>query len=202
MTTPATPVAPVTTLPVAAKPAPTAPAAPTTAPVTVERAYRADDYAKPGVMGTVTTVHGILKNAATPVAKAARAAKGGAQVGMAAGTGGIQGFFAAVKAGIQTNAIVAGALSIVTNGYDALRGNINMKQFLGLTAADTVAYTAIGAVATGVATFAPALCGLLPFALPAFAVAGAGIAMALGVGIAGSWLYGAVGHEPIKRALR
>jgi len=88
----------------------------------------------------------------------------------------------------------------VTNGYDALKGRTNMKQFLGLTAADTVAYTGIGALATASATLAPAIAGLVPAI--AFATPVIGIALALAVGIGGSMLYGKLGHDTLKEALR
>lgn len=205
---PVKPATPATPAP-AAKPAAAAtPPAPAKAPVDTFVADRprppapdlhGDDYAKPGVLGVAVTLQNVIKNGVTP-AKVARAAKGGAQVGSNVAAGSLQGFFAAFKAGVKANAVVAGALSIVTNGYDALKGRTNMKQFLGLTAADTVAYTAIGALATATATLAPAIVGLVP----ALAVAGPvlGIGLALGVGLAGSALYGKLGHEPLKEALR
>lgn len=158
-----------------------------------------DDYAKPGVLGTAVVLQNVIKNKVDPI-KVARAARGGAQVGTKAAAGSLSGFVAALKAGLKTNVIVAGALSVVTNGYDALKGRTNMKQFLGLTVADTVAYTGIGALATAAATLAPALVGLVPAIAFAAPVLGVGIALAVGIG--GSMLYGKLGHETIKEALR
>lgn len=196
------PVNPTTQAPTPAKPvakAPVAPAAP--APQAAPAAaMHGDDYAKPGVLGTATTFNSIANAAKTPV-KVARAAKGGAQVGMAQGATSLGGFLAAFRAGLQANAVMAGALSLVSNGYDALKGRTNMKQFLALTAADTVAYTAIGALATATsATFAPLIVGLIPAIPLAGPVIGIGLALAVGIG--GSMAYGKLGHEPLKDALK
>ena len=197
---PPMPTSPATT-PVRLAPVASVPPAPVAAPSAPAAAYHGDDYAKPGVLGTATTVNSIANAARTPLKLARGAARGGAQVGMAQTAGSLSGFFAAFKAGVQANAIMAGALSIVSNGYDALKGRTSMKQFLALTAADTVAYTGIGALATATsATFAPMIVGLLP-ALPlAGPVIGIGLALAVGVG--GSMLYAKLGHEPLKDALR
>lgn len=192
-TTPATtPVKPATPAPAPAKPvAAEQPAA----------TFHGDDYAKPGVLGTATTLNSIANAAKGPLKVARGAARGGAQVGMSSTAGSLSGFLAAFRAGLQANAIMAGALSIASNGYDAIKGRTNMKQFLGLTAADTVAYTAIGAAATATsATFAPMIVGLLPAIPLAGPVIGIGLALAVGIG--GSMLYGKLGHEPLKEALR
>lgn len=191
-TTPATtPVKPPAPTPRPVPPAVTEPAA----------KLQGDDYAKPGVLGTATTFNSIANAAKGPIKVARGAARGGAQVGMSSTAGSLSGFLAAFRAGIQANAIMAGALSIVSNGYDAIKGRTNMKQFLGLTAADTVAYTAIGAAATATsATFGPMLVGLLPAIPLAGPVIGIGLALAVGIG--GSMLYGKLGHEPLKEALR
>jgi hypothetical protein len=197
MTTPVTP-SPATT-PVKVAPAPVK-AAPEAPPVAAA-AYRGDDYAKPGLLGTATTINTIAQGAKTPLKVARSAAKGGAQVGMSGATGGISGFFSVFKAGLQANAIMAGALSLVSNGYDAIKGRTNMKQFLALTAADTAAYTVIGAAATATSAIAaPAIVALIP-AIP-FAGPVIGLGLALGVGILGSVAYGKLGHDTIKDALR
>lgn len=189
------------TTPVKVTPVVPAQPAPQAALSVPTQAYQGDDYAKPGVLGTATTLNSIANAARTPLKVARSAAKGGAAVGMSTTAGSLSGFLAAFKAGLQANAIMAGALSIVSNGYDAIKGRTNMKQFLGLTAADTVAYTAIGAAATATsATFAPMIVGLLP-AIP-LAGPAIGIGLALLVGVGGSMLYGKLGHEPLKAALR
>ena len=203
-----TPVKPIVTPPApsAKPPAPAVkPAAPEADTLAVSRPrppapdLHGADKADPGTLGSAVVLHGIVKSKIDPI-KVARAAKGGAQVGTNAAAGSLSGFLAAFKAGLKTNVIVAGALSVVTNGVDALKGRINMKQFLGLTAADTVAYTGIGALATASATLAPALVGLVPALAFAAPVLGVGIALAVGIG--GSLLYGKLGHETIKDALR
>lgn len=197
---PVNPTAPATTPVKVVPPAPSTRPAPPAVPSEPAATFHGDDYAKPGVLGTATTLNSIANAARTPV-KVARAARGGAQVGMTTTAGSLSGFLAAFKAGLQANAIMAGALSIVSNGYDALKGRTNMKQFLGLTAADTVAYTAIGAAATATsATFGPMIVGLLPAIPLAGPVIGIGLALAVGIG--GSMLYGKLGHEPLKEALR
>ena len=194
--TPTQAVAPVK--PVAA--APVAPAKPEAVSAPAP-AFHGDDYAKPGVLGTATTINSIAHAAKTPLKVARSAAKGGASVGMAQTATSFSGFLAAFRAGVMANAVMSGALSLVSNGYDAIKGRTNMKQFLALTAADTVAYTAIGAAATATsATFAPLIVGLIPAIPLAGPVIGIGLALAVGIG--GSMLYGKLGHEPLKDALR
>jgi hypothetical protein len=145
------------------------------------------DFAQPGAMGTATVIHSILRS-----------------LGFTAnsGAGGIlAGFLAAFKAGFKTNVLVAAALSLATNMTDLFTGRINLKQFLGLTAVDGVAYATIGAAATAAgAVLAP----LVLAAVPALAVVAPAIPVVIAAasGIGASWLYAKAAHEPLKSYLR
>ena len=142
-----------------------------------------DDYARPSVFGAVTTVNAIGRSLVTAAP---------------ASTGAISGLFNVIKAGIKANVVVAASLSLVTNGYDFMRGRSNIKQFLGLTAADLAAYTAIGTGATAAAAaLAPLIPGVGAMLLPVV-----GVAIAATLGIGASLAYGKFGHNTIKEALK
>src|SRR5437763_6305415 len=64
--------------------------------------------------------------------------------GAAKKAGGIKGFFGKLLGGAKGNFIVAGVFSLASNAIQLAQGKIGIKQFVGLTVADTAAYGAIG----------------------------------------------------------
>lgn len=182
---------------------------PTTIPTQSTFKRTGEDSAKPAVLGSATVIHSIgqtFNKAAEGTVKAVRGAKGAvtaAQVGAATGTvsGTLSAFRTAFVTGLATNAIVAGALSLASNAHDAINGRTSFNQFAWLTIADTVGYTVVGAIATAAAAaVSPLILGLIP-AIP-FAGFLIPVAIAVAVGVGGSWLYGKFGHDPLKAAIK
>lgn len=107
--------------------------------------------------------------------------------------GGIKGFFGKLLSGAKGNFIVAGIFSLGSNAIQLATGQMNIKQFLGLTVLDTGAYGAIG---MGSAAAGAAIGSVVP-------VAGTivGFLAGLAIGMVGGMIYEKVLRNPVKSML-
>lgn len=107
-------------------------------------------------------------------------------------SGGIKGFFGKLLSGAKGNFIIAGVFSLATNAVQLATGKMNLKQFVALTATDTLAYGAIG---WGSAAAAGAIAqAIIP-------IPGAGFLIGLGLGLLGGMVYEKFLRNPIKNML-
>lgn len=107
-------------------------------------------------------------------------------------TGGIKGFFGKLLSGAKGNFVIAGVFSLATNAMQLAQGKMNLKQFVALTATDTLAYGAIG---WGSAAAAGAIAqAIIP-------IPGAGFLIGLGLGLLGGMVYEKFLRNPIKNML-
>jgi hypothetical protein len=111
-----------------------------------------------------------------------------------ASKGGIKGFFGKLLGGAKGNFIVAGVFSLASNAIQLAQGKIGVKQFLGLTLADTAAYGAIGwgSAAAGAAIGTALFPGVGSIA---------GFVIGLGLGFVGGHLYEKFIRNPLKAML-
>jgi hypothetical protein len=134
---------------------------------------------------------------AETVAKAA-ATEAAAVAGKTAATEGaktgVKGFFGKLLSGAKGNFVVAGVFSLASNAIQLAQGQINVKQFLGLSVVDTAAYGAIGwgSAAAGAAI------GTALF--PGVGTA-AGFVIGLGLGFLGGSVYEKFVRNPLKGLL-
>lgn len=107
--------------------------------------------------------------------------------------GGVKGFFGKLLSGAKGNFIVAGIFSLGSNAIQLATGQMNIKQFLGLTVLDTGAYGAIG---MGSAAAGAAIGSVVP-------VAGTivGFLAGLAIGMVGGMVYEKVLRNPVKSML-
>lgn len=177
---PATP-APVPTPPVAQPPAPPVPPAPTL----------------PGVGDLSTGLR--LGGAVMMNYLESGAGNGGISQGFFAPglTGGARGFFSGIVQSLPSllkrNFITAALVSAVTNGMDLLKGRVTGKQAAAGFAADTVAYTGIGATSTAIGAAVGSLLG------PLGTLGGLLVGSVLGVGM--GWLYEKFGRSKLVGAI-
>lgn len=106
--------------------------------------------------------------------------------------GGVKGFFGKLLGGAKGNFIIAGVFSLATNAMQLAQGKMNIKQFIGLTATDTLAYGAIG-------WGSAALAGVVAQAI--IPIPGAGFLIGLGLGLLAGWAYEKFLRNPIKNML-
>jgi hypothetical protein len=111
-----------------------------------------------------------------------------------ASKGGIKGFFGKLLGGAKGNFIVAGVFSLASNAIQLAQGKIGIKQFVGLTVADTAAYGAIGwgSAAAGAAIGTALFPGVGSIA---------GFVIGLGLGFVGGHLYEKFIRNPLKNML-
>lgn len=142
-----------------------------------------------------TTAKDIVAKAAESTTKAA-ASSATQQTATQTATkaaGGIKGFFGKLLSGAKGNFVVAGIFSLGSNAIQLATGQMNIKQFLGLTVLDTGAYGAIG---MGSAAAGAAIGSVVP-------VAGTivGFLAGLAIGMVGGMIYEKVLRDPVKSML-
>lgn len=136
-----------------------------------------------------STAEAVAKTATTEAAQAVgqTAAKEGAK-------GGLKGFFGKLLSGAKGNFIVAGVFSLASNAIQLAQGQIGVKEFIGLTVADTAAYGAIGwgSAAAGAAIGTALFPGVGSIA---------GFVIGLGLGFIGGSIYEKFIRNPLKGLL-
>ncbi|MEB3327719.1 MAG: hypothetical protein VKQ33_00635 [Candidatus Sericytochromatia bacterium] len=140
--------------------------------------------AKAAGAGAETVAKAAATEAATVAGKGATA--GGART--------VKGFFGKLLSGAKGNFVVAGVFSLASNAIQLAQGQLNVQQFLGLSAVDTAAYGAIG---WGSAAAGAALGTAL---FPGVGTA-AGFVIGLGLGFVGGAVYEKVVRNPLKALL-
>ncbi len=112
-------------------------------------------------------------------------------------TGGARGFFSGIVQSLPSllkrNVVTAAIVSAVTNGLDLVKGRVTGKQAAAGFAADTVAYTGIGATSTAIGAAVGSLLG------PLGTIGGLLVGSALGVGM--GWLYEKFGRSQLVGAI-
>ncbi|MNY02824.1 LysM domain/BON superfamily protein [compost metagenome] len=103
------------------------------------------------------------------------------------------GFFQSIPGLLKSNVAVAAVISGVTNALDLLKGRVTGKQAAAGFAADTVAYTGIGATSTAIGAAVGSVLG------PVGTVGGFVVGSVVGLGL--SWAYEKFGRSKIVGAL-
>ncbi|MBO9541408.1 N-acetylmuramoyl-L-alanine amidase [bacterium] len=150
----------------------------------------------------------ITKPAPQPVAPGEVGLAGGLRIGgsvaqtylnSAISSGGIAtgvmngGFLYSIPGLLKSNVAVAAVVSGVTNALDFIKGRVTGKQAAAGFAADTVAYTGIGATSTAIGAAVGSVLG------PVGTVGGFLVGSAVGMGL--SWAYEKFGRSKIVGAL-
>lgn len=155
--------------------------------------------ADPNPIKALTKIGFYIDNARTLVADAGTSAAKGAVTEVAATTTTTavketakKGFFRTLLSGAKGNFVVAGVFSLVGNTVSLCQGKMNLKQFVGLTALDTLAYGSIG---WGSAAAGAAIGSFIPVPFVGTAV---GFLVGLGIGIGAGMVYDKFLRSPIK----
>lgn len=109
---------------------------------------------------------------------------------------GIKGFFGKLLGGAKGNFIISGIFSLGSNAIQLAQGKMNIKQFVALTASDTLAYGAIG---LGASAAGGAIAGAIGQAL--IPIPGLGFIVGLGLGMLGGMLYEKLFRNKVKDML-
>lgn len=106
---------------------------------------------------------------------------------------GLKGWANKILGGVKGNFVVAGVFSLASNAIQLAKGEIGVKQFLGLTVVDTAAYGAIG---WGSAAAGAAIGSVVPGIGTAV-----GFVVGLGLGFLGGSVYEKFVRNPLKNLL-